>query len=76
MRLCQAQRNIIEAIRRGTESPIVSNRALFSLHREMYHRRVKEFDKEMDYCKVYTEVCDIITWEELVAIAKSDSKTA
>ena len=56
------------------EDSIVPNKALFSLHKEAYHRRVKEFDVECELCKVWNEVVDIKSWEEMMEIAQSDTK--
>ena len=74
-RMCQTQKTIVRAIRGKVEDPVVSNKALFHLHQEMYHRRVKEYDKDCEVCKVWNETVDIWTWEELRDFAATTEKT-
>lgn len=73
-RLCPTERNIAKRIKAGEEDPIISNRALLSMHQTLYHRNVREFDKDMELCKVWNVIVDSVTYKELKEIANIQEK--
>jgi len=46
-----------------------NERFIFRMHTTLYHRPAKDYDKDVEYCKVFSMIADPITWEEVMRIA-------